>query len=105
MFCFLFQHESETKETGPIPTRLFELKIVNHAGNADLRLLNYENTEPLRLSCRQYLCAEWYPKLKEKYFDMKAAEVWPFSLHFIYLFTYFLFLIKYLAHRCVQPIL
>jgi len=68
------KHESETKETGPIPARLFELKIVNHAGNADLRSLNYENTEPLRLSCRQYLCAEWYPKLKEKYFDMKAAE-------------------------------
>ena len=74
-YFVLFQHENETKESGPIPARLFELKIVNHSGNADLRSLNYDDTNPLKLSCRQYLCAEWYPKLKEKYFNMKAAEV------------------------------
>lgn len=75
ILMLFFQHENETKETRPIPTRLFELKIVNSSGNADLRSLNYDNTEPLKLTCRQYLCAEWYPKLKEKYFNEDLATV------------------------------
>uniref|UniRef100_A0A7M5VFF9 Ubiquitin carboxyl-terminal hydrolase n=2 Tax=Clytia hemisphaerica TaxID=252671 RepID=A0A7M5VFF9_9CNID len=68
------KHEGETNSNGPVPKRLFELKFTNYSGSQDQQTLDYESPTLLDVHSRSYMCAEWYPKLKEKYFDEQTAD-------------------------------
>lgn len=68
------KHENETNSSTPVPSKLFEIKIVNYSGNSDIKSLDYENTEPLRLTSRNYLAIDWYPKLKKEYYNAQEAQ-------------------------------
>lgn len=66
------KHESETRPVRA-PSRLFEMKVVNHSANTDFRTFNYDDDEHLKLTSRMYLAIDWYPKTKEQYYDGSKA--------------------------------
>lgn len=52
---------------------LFTLCTVNSYGSAEIEHLK-DDGEPLKLSPRNYVALDWYPKMKKKYFDQAKSE-------------------------------
>jgi ubiquitin carboxyl-terminal hydrolase 4/11/15 len=58
----------------PLPRRLFNLKLVNSYGNANMDPLLSDPGSAIRLASKNYIALDWHPRARLLFFNDKAAE-------------------------------